>query len=70
MHMKLSSLKNQNTRRHSQDVKSGPNHLLQNLYALEVYAVPSLAKDEAIAFNVGSHTELIRLLYSDLARPV
>ena len=36
-----------------------------NLYDLPVYVDESLAEDEAIAFNAGSHTELIRLAYKD-----
>ena len=36
-----------------------------NLYDLPVYVDESLAEDEEIAFNAGSHTELIRLAYKD-----
>jgi len=36
-----------------------------NLYGMEVYAAQSLAEDEEIAFNAGSHTELIRMSYHD-----
>src|SRR3990172_6623236 len=36
-----------------------------NLYGMEVYASQALAEDEEIAFNAGSHTELIRLSYKD-----
>jgi Ala-tRNA(Pro) deacylase len=36
-----------------------------NLYGMEVYAAESLNENEEIAFNAGSHTELIRLKYSD-----
>ena len=36
-----------------------------NLYDMEVYVSRSLAEDEAIAFNAGSHTELIQLSYRD-----
>ena len=38
-----------------------------NLYGMEVFVAESLAEDEAIAFNAGSHTELIRLAYQDFA---
>ena len=41
-----------------------------NLYDLEVYVAESLAEDEKIAFNAGSHTELIQLAYADFARLV
>jgi Ala-tRNA(Pro) deacylase len=36
-----------------------------NLYGLEVYVAATLAEDEEIAFNAGSHTELIKLAYKD-----
>ncbi|HID75682.1 MAG TPA: YbaK/EbsC family protein [Planctomycetaceae bacterium] len=41
-----------------------------NLYDMEVYVSRSLAEDEQIAFNAGSHTELIRLAYQDFERLV
>ena len=36
-----------------------------NLYGMDVFVADSLAENEEIAFNAGSHTELIRLLYKD-----
>lgn len=36
-----------------------------NLYGMEVYLDPSLAEDDAIAFNAGSHTELLRMEFDD-----
>jgi Ala-tRNA(Pro) deacylase len=36
-----------------------------NLYGMEVFADESLSQDEEIAFNAGSHTELIKLAYRD-----
>ena len=36
-----------------------------NLYGMETFVSESLAEDEDIAFNAGSHTELIRLAYRD-----
>lgn len=36
-----------------------------NLYGMEVFVAESLAENEEIAFNAGSHTELIRVLYKD-----
>ena len=36
-----------------------------NIYGMEVFVDKALAEDEEIAFNAGSHTELIRLAYSD-----
>lgn len=44
-----------------------------NLYNIEVFAAQSLAEDEEIAFNAGTHTELIKMSYSDfekLVKPV
>jgi len=41
-----------------------------NLYDMPVYVEESLAEDEQIAFNAGSHTELIQLAYADFARLV
>ena len=39
-----------------------------NLYDMKIYLVPTLAEDSEIAFNAGSHTELIKLKYSDFER--
>jgi Ala-tRNA(Pro) deacylase len=39
-----------------------------NLYGMDVFVADSLAEDEEIAFNAGSHTELVRLAYDDFAR--
>ena len=36
-----------------------------NLYNLDVYVAETLAEDEEIAFNSGTHTELIRMNYKD-----
>ncbi len=41
-----------------------------NLYGLDVYAADVLAEDENIAFNAGSHTELVKLAYRDFERLV
>lgn len=41
-----------------------------NLYDMPVFVEESLTKDHEIAFNAGSHTELIRLAYSDFERLV
>ena len=43
-----------------------------NLYGMDVFVSESLAEDEEIAFNAGSHVELVRLAYKDfneLAKP-
>ncbi len=36
-----------------------------NLFDMDVFAAKKLAEDEEIAFNAGSHTELIKLAYRD-----
>ncbi len=41
-----------------------------NLYDMEVFVAKSLAEDEDIAFNAGTHTELIKLVYKDFERLV
>jgi len=41
-----------------------------NLYGMQVFVDESLTKDKEIAFNAGSHRELMRLAYEDFARVV
>ena len=41
-----------------------------NLYGMDVYVASQLAEDEDIAFNAGSHTELIRMAYAEYERLV
>lgn len=41
-----------------------------NLYDMEVFVAQSLTRDKEIAFNAGSHTELIRLSFADYRRLV
>ncbi|MGQ7868794.1 aminoacyl-tRNA deacylase [Sunxiuqinia sp. sy24] len=41
-----------------------------NLYDMEVFVAQSLAEDEEIAFNAGTHVELIRMAYADFERLV
>jgi Ala-tRNA(Pro) deacylase len=41
-----------------------------NLYGMRVFVDKSLTKDKEIAFNAGSHRELMRLAYDDFARLV
>jgi len=36
-----------------------------NLYGLPVYVAASLAMEQEIAFNAGSHTEIIKMAYAD-----
>lgn len=41
-----------------------------NLFGMDVYVAKSLAEDHKIAFNAGSHTELIQMAYRDFERLV
>ena len=41
-----------------------------NLYDMQVFAAAKLVEDDEIAFNAGSHTELIKLAYKDFERLV
>jgi len=44
-----------------------------HLYGMEVFVEPHLAADAQIAFNAGTHTEVVRMAYKDferLAHPV
>lgn len=41
-----------------------------NLYGMKVFVDESLTEDKEIAFNAGSHWELMRLAYEDFARLV
>ena len=50
------------------DCETGAMPPFGNLYGMEVYAAASLAENEQMAFNAGSHTEMIKLAYKDFAR--
>jgi Ala-tRNA(Pro) deacylase len=39
-----------------------------NLYGMPVYVADGLTDDEEIAFNAGSHTELVKMSYRDFER--
>jgi Ala-tRNA(Pro) deacylase len=41
-----------------------------NLFGMAVYVDEALAEDAEIAFNAGTHTEMMRLPFSDFARLV
>ena len=41
-----------------------------NLYGLKVYVDRALAEDEQIAFNAGTHTQLIQMAYRDFEATV
>lgn len=47
------------------DCEPGAMPPFGNLFDLDVYVADSLAEDDEIAFNAGSHTELIRMTYED-----
>ncbi len=38
------------------------------LYGLDVYVHEALTDDKLIAFNAGSHTELVQMAYTDFER--
>lgn len=52
------------------DCETGAMPPFGNLYGIDVYVAESLTEDEEIAFNAGSHTELMRMSYGDFARLV
>jgi len=52
------------------DCETGAMPPFGNLYGMEVYAAASLAENEEIAFNAGSHTEVMKLAYRDFERLV
>jgi len=41
-----------------------------NLFGMDVYVSEVLAKDKKIAFNAGTHSELVQLTYQDFDRLV
>ncbi|MGC8742324.1 MAG: aminoacyl-tRNA deacylase [Verrucomicrobiia bacterium] len=41
-----------------------------NLYGMDVYVSPELSFEQEIAFNAGTHTELIKMAYKDFERLV
>jgi len=52
------------------DCETGAMPPFGNLYGIPVYVDETLTDDEEIAFNAGSHHELIRLPYADFERLV
>lgn len=52
------------------DCEPGAMPPFGNLYGMDVFVAPHLAEDAEIAFNAGSHTELIRLPFRDFERLV
>jgi Ala-tRNA(Pro) deacylase len=47
------------------DCETGAMPPFGNLYGMDVYVAEALAANEEIAFNAGSHTEVIQLAYAD-----
>lgn len=52
------------------DCEIGAMPPLGNLYGMRVFVDDQLAADEVIAFNAGTHSELIQMTYADFARLV
>src|SRR5262249_488627 len=52
------------------DCETGAMPPFGNLYGMDVYVATPLAADEEIAFNAGSHTELIKMPFQDFERLV
>jgi Ala-tRNA(Pro) deacylase len=52
------------------DVETGAMPPFGNLYGMEVYVDKALAGNREIAFNAGSHTEVIKMSYQDFERLV
>lgn len=55
------------------DCETGSMPPFGNLYGMDVFADERLAEDKEIAFNAGSHRELVRMAYADfreLVKPV
>ncbi len=50
------------------DCERGAMSPFGNLYGVEVYVDPDLTKDDMIAFNAGTHTEVVRMHYADFER--
>ncbi len=51
-------------------VETGAMPPFGNLYGMDVYVDRTLSKNREIAFNAGSHTEVIRMSYQDFERLV
>lgn len=55
------------------DCETGAMPPFGNLYGMDVFADQSLAQDKEIAFNAGTHRELLRMSFNDfrqLVKPV
>ena len=52
------------------DCEPGAMPPFGNLYGMEVFVAPELTGNEEIAFNAGTHAEVIRIAYGDFDRLV
>ena len=52
------------------DCETGAMPPFGNLYGMEVFLAESLTQNDDIAFNAGSHTEVIKLAFKDFERLV
>ena len=52
------------------DCEPGAMPPFGNLYGMDVYVAPSLEQNQEIAFNAGTHTEVIKMPYRDFERLV
>lgn len=52
------------------DYETGAMPPFGNLYGLDVYVAESLAEEEAIAFNAGTHTDLVKMAFATFAKLV
>jgi Ala-tRNA(Pro) deacylase len=57
-------------KQHFPDCETGAMPPFGNLYGIPVYVDETLTEDDEIAFNAGSHHELIRMTYADFDRLV
>src|SRR5208337_4358531 len=57
-------------KQHFPDCETGAMPPFGNLYGIPVYVDQTLTEDDEIAFNAGSHYELIRMTYTDFERLV
>jgi Ala-tRNA(Pro) deacylase len=52
------------------DCETGATPPFGNLYGMEVFVARSLADEDEIAFNAGTHTDVVRMKYADFDRLV
>ena len=52
------------------DCETGAMPPFGNLYGMDVFVAESLGENDEIAFNAGSHTEVIKMAYHDFERLV